>query len=123
MRRTATIRIEREARSALARGARQFVSAWRTGKDRGSHFSFESPAALFRALTPARWAAIEQLQALGPSTLRGLARTLGRDVKSVHRDVHALMALGLVTKDGKGQLLVPFSRIRTEFDLLPGKAA
>lgn len=123
MRRTATIRIERETRSALARGARQFVRAWRTGKDQGSHFTFESPAALFRSLTPARWAAIEQLQALGPSTLRGLARALGRDVKSVHRDVHALIELGLVTKDSKGLVLVPFSRIRTEFDLLPRKAA
>lgn len=123
MRRTATIRIERATRSALARGARQFVRAWRTGKDQGSHFTFESPAALFRSLTPARWAAIEQLQALGPSTLRGLARALGRDVKSVHRDVHALIELGLVTKDSKGLVLVPFSRIRTEFDLLPRKAA
>jgi predicted transcriptional regulator len=123
MSRTATIRIERDARSALARGARQFERAWRTRKDQGSDFSFESPGALFRSLTPARWAAIEQLQALGPSTLRGLARALGRDVKSVHRDVHALIEIGLMAKDAKGHVLVPFSRIRTEFELLPRQAA
>lgn len=123
MSRTATIRIERDTRSALARGARQFERVWRTSKDQGSDFTFESPAALFRSLTPARWAAIERLQALGPSTLRGLGRALGRDVKSVHRDIHALIGIGLVTKDSKGRVLVPFSRIRTEFELLPKLAA
>jgi len=44
-------------------------------------------------------------------------------VKSVHRDVHALIAIGLVEKDGKGRLLVPFSRIRAEFDLQAKRAA
>ena len=123
MSRTATIRIESDTRSALSRGARGMARAWRTGKDQGSDFTFESPAALFRSLTPARWAAIERLQALGPSTLRGLARALNRDVKSVHRDIHALMVIGLVQKDDNGNVVVPFSRIRTEFELLPRKAA
>jgi predicted transcriptional regulator len=121
--RTATIRIESDTRSALARGARGFARAWRTGKDVGSDFTFESPAALFRSISPARWAAIERLQALGPSTLRGLSRALGRDVKSVHRDIHLLMVIGLVEKDENGSVFVPFSRIRTEFELLPRQAA
>ncbi|MSQ48850.1 MAG: transcriptional regulator [Betaproteobacteria bacterium] len=123
MNRTATIRIERDTQLALARGARGFARAWRTGKDQGSDLTFESPAALFRSLTPARWAAIERLQAIGPSTLRGLARALDRDVKSVHRDIHALIGIGIVTKDSKGSVLVPFSRIRAEFDLQPKQAA
>lgn len=63
------------------------------------------------------------MQALGPSTLRGLARELERDVKSVHRDVHALVAIGLVRKDENGQLRVPFARIHAEFDLLARRAA
>ncbi|OGA07341.1 MAG: transcriptional regulator [Betaproteobacteria bacterium RIFCSPHIGHO2_12_FULL_69_13] len=123
MRRIATIRIERDTSAALERGARRFVRAWKSAKDLGSDFSFESPEALFRSLTPARWAVVERLQAIGASTLRGLARELGRDVKSVHRDVHALIAIGLVEKDGKGRLLVPFSRIRAEFDLQAKRAA
>jgi len=123
MRKTAIIRIERDAAAALERGACLFVRAWRSGRDQGSHFSFESPTALFRSITPARWAVIERLQALGPSTLRGLARALGRDVKAVHRDVHALIEIGLVEKDSKGQVLVPFAKIRTEFDLVPRQAA
>lgn len=123
MSRTATIRIDRDAFAALERGAKRFVRAWHSGKDLGSHFSFESPEALFRSITPARWAVIERLQALGPSTLRGLARELERDVKAVHRDVHALMAIGLVAKNGKGQVMVPFARIHAEFDLLARRAA
>jgi predicted transcriptional regulator len=75
MNRTATIRIERDTRLALARGA------------------------------------------------RGFARALDRVVKSVHRDIHALIEIGPVTKDSKGSVLVPFSRIRTEFDLQPKQAA
>lgn len=55
--------------------------------------------------------------------MRGLARELERDVKSVHRDVHALVAIGLVTKEEKGQLRVPFARIHAEFDLLARRAA
>jgi predicted transcriptional regulator len=117
MSRTATIRIERSARAALERGARRFERAWKTGRDQGSHLSFESPEALFRVLTPGRWAVVERLQALGPSTLRGLARALERDVKAVHRDVHALVAIGLVVKDEESRLAVPFSRIHAEFDL------
>jgi predicted transcriptional regulator len=123
MKRTATIRIERDAGAALDRGARKFVRAWKTGKDLGSDFSFESPEALFRLLTPARWSVIERLQALGPSSLRGLARALERDVKAVHRDVGALVNIGLIAKDSSGRVLVPFARIHTEFDLLARQAA
>jgi predicted transcriptional regulator len=123
MSRTATIRIEREAGAGLRRGAARFVRAWRTGRDQGSHFSFESPSALFRSLTPARWTVIERLQTLGPSTLRGLARSLDRDVKSVHRDLQILLEIGLAAKDADGRVLVPFSRIHAEFELSPRQAA
>ncbi len=84
--RTMTILIERNERAAAARMKAGFVRAMKTGRYQGEFRSFQSPAALFRVLTPVRWTVIEQLQALGPMSLRGLARALGRDVKSVHRD-------------------------------------
>ena len=115
--RTLRIRIERDSRAALRRGGDAFRRAWRTGRYQSEVRSFESPAALFRVLTPARWGVIERLQALGPSGLRALARALERDVKSVHRDVRVLIEERLVEKDAEGRLVVPFDRIRAEFDM------
>ncbi len=115
--RTMTILIERDSKAALKRAADGFKRAWKSGRSQGETLSFESPSALFRVITPARWALIERLQALGPTSLRGLARALERDVKSVHRDIAALLAEGLVEKDENGKVLVPFARIRAEFDM------
>ena len=115
--RTLTIRIERDSRAALRRAGDAFRRAWKTRRYQGEVRSFESPAALFRVLTPARWGVIERLQALGPSSLRALARALERDVKSVHRDVRILIDECLVEKDAEGCLVVPFERIRAEFDM------
>jgi predicted transcriptional regulator len=56
------------------------------------------PAALFRVLTAKRWELIERLQTTGPTTLRGLARELDRDVKRVHEDVSVLIKHGLVIR-------------------------
>lgn len=115
--RTLTIKIETDAMAALERAGQQFARAWEGGGYAGEFISFESPASLFRLLTPARWGVLEALQKAGPSGLRPLARLLGRDASAVHRDVAALMERGLIEKDGDGQLFVPFSRIHTEFDL------
>lgn len=120
--RTLTIRIEPDTARALERAGGQFVKAWKSGRYGGEHISFESPAALFRVLTPARWSVLEALQKAGHRGLRELARLLGRDASAVHRDIVALLERGFVEKDKSGKLFVPFSRIRTEFDLMP-KAA
>ena len=115
--RTLTIQVERDTLAALGRAGKSFLRAMKTGRYQGEFRSFESPAALFRVFTPARWMLIEALQASGPSSLRALARQLVRDVKSVHRDVHALMDQGLIEKDESGRFLVPFARIHTQFDM------
>jgi hypothetical protein len=49
-----------------------FLTAWKSGKYKGEHFDFESPAALFRILTPKRWELIECLQNSGPLGVRAL---------------------------------------------------
>jgi predicted transcriptional regulator len=43
--------------------------------------------------------------------IRQLAQTLGRDYKNVHTDVSALEKLGLIEKDEKGVLTVPYDEI------------
>jgi predicted transcriptional regulator len=103
--------------SALENAGKQFAEASQAGGYAGEIMSFESPAALFRLLTPARWGVLAALQKAGHCGLRELGRRIGRDASAVMRDVAALSERGLVEKDDAGQLFVPFSRIHTEFDL------
>ncbi len=113
----ATIRIRRDSGAVLAEMGARFVKAWKSAKGGGDVLTFESPAALFRALTPKRWELIERLQSLGPSSVRGLARALERDVKRVHQDVVALTKLGLITRVEDGRVRVPYDVIHADFDL------
>ena len=113
----ATIRIRRNSDTALREMGGRFVKAWRTGKSMGDTLEFESPAALFRVLTPKRWELIERLQRLGAVSLRGLARELERDVKRVHEDVQALMEYRLIARNEDGKFHVPYDVIHAEFDL------
>lgn len=112
--RTATIHV-RKVNDALAAAREGFLTAWKTGEYQGEHFDFESPAALFRALTPKRWELIECLQGAGPLGVRALARALGRDVRRVHEDAAALLKVGMVEKTADGKLMVPFDEIRADF--------
>lgn len=112
--RTASIRIRKvdESLKAVRAG---FLSSWKSGKYEGEHFDFESPAALFRVLTPKRWELIQILQGTGPLGVRALARALGRDVKRVHEDAAAMIEVGMVEKTDDGKLVVPFDEIRADF--------
>lgn len=103
--------------AVLGEAAKAFLEAWRSGESDGDVFTFSSPTQLFSVLTPKRWALIERLQALGPSSLRGLARALERDVKRVHEDAAALLDWGLVHRTETGKLEVPYSVIHADFDL------
>ena len=114
--RTATI-IIRKPQASLASLRTGWRAAWKSGRYRGEHFEFESPAALFRTITPKRWELIEILQANGPLGVRALARELERDVKRVHEDAHKLVEIGLVEKDADGKLFVPFTEIHADFVL------
>lgn len=112
-----TIRISRGTQGALNGMGERFVKAWKTGKPAGDSLQFESPAALFRLLTPKRWELVERLQTLGPISVRGLARELERDVKRVHEDVRTLMQVGLIARTEDGAFHVPYEVIHADFDL------
>jgi predicted transcriptional regulator len=115
--RIATIEVSQATEAALKTLGKEFARAWKTRRYRGERFGFETPAALFRTLTPKRWELIEALQAAGPLTQRALARMLGRDVKNVHSDAVVLLEVGLVEKTEDGKLIVPFDEIRAGFVL------
>lgn len=116
--RTAHIAI-RPSETSLAQLRSGFVKAWKSAKYQGEYFEFESPAALFRTLSPKRWELVEALQRCGPIGLRELARKLARDVKRVHEDVHLLIGIGLIEKNDQGKVFVPFGEIRAGFVLRP----
>ena len=76
-----------------------------------------SAAQLFSVISPKRWELIEHLQKIGPSSIRALARSLGRDVKRVHEDVVALADWGIIDRTAEGKVEVPFDVIHADFDL------
>ncbi len=113
----AIIRIGSSDDAILDESAIRFKNAWKTGKSSPAVFTFSSPAQLFSVISPKRWELIERLQHLGPSTIRGLARSLDRDVKRVHDDVIAMIEWGIVERDPDGKVYVPFEVIHAAFDL------
>lgn len=115
--RVATIQIRKDDAAVLLEAGATFVDAWRTGKSDSDVFTFSSPAQLFSILSPRRWELIERLQALGPVSLRGLARELGRDVKRVHEDVAVLLHWGFIERTDDRKIVVPYGVIHADFDI------
>lgn len=113
----AIIRIVGDDAEILGDAAKRFKQVWKSGKAASAVFTFSSPAQLFSVISPKRWQLIERLQHLGPSTVRGLARALERDVKRVHDDVTAMIDWGLVERNEDGLVHVPYSVIHAAFDL------
>lgn len=113
-----TITLRADWQSAL----REAASRARVGLERGTYqgevLNFETPGAFFARLTERRWAMVRALQEAGaPVGVRELARRLGRDVKRVHEDAAALVALGLVERTEAGALLCPFADIHVDMHL------
>ena len=86
-------------------------------KARLAHISFETMEALLKVLTPGRWTLLRRLRSDGPSSIRAVARGLGRDYRGVHADVMALIDAGLVVRDEDGKVSVPWSRITADMAL------
>jgi predicted transcriptional regulator len=97
----------------------RFVSAWHRAK-RGEtfherHLSFESWDALARILTGKRMELLHYVRRHKVTSVRALAKALGRDYSNVHSDVHALAAAGLLdTADGG---------VQADYDVIETKIA
>ncbi|MEZ5476285.1 MAG: helix-turn-helix domain-containing protein [Thiolinea sp.] len=115
--RYAVIKIEPDLESDLMEMGSAFADALNTGAYQGEHFSFETPGALFSAITPRRWDVLNYLQGKPAMSIRELAKRLQRDVKNVHTDVTKLLEIGLIEKNEVGRVFSPFAEIRTEFIL------
>ena len=90
----------------------------KTGRaERAAHIGFATPELLWQVLTAKRWELLKALCGAGPISIREAARRVGRDVKAVHGDVHALIDAGLLDKTEKNHIVFPFEAIRVEFTL------
>ena len=87
------------------------------GKEQGAFISFASAELLWKVITPKRWEILQVLTGAGPIALREIARRVGRDVKSVHGDVHALLKAGVLDRGDDGRIVFPYDEIHVDFVL------
>jgi predicted transcriptional regulator len=78
---------------------------------------FGAAILLWKVLTAKRWEVLKAMAGQGPLTIREVARRVGRDVKAVHGDVHALIDAGLLERTETNRVAFPFDAIRVEFTL------
>lgn len=106
-----TVTLSVATRQSVTRHAVDALS----GRRRGAHISFASVDLLWKVLTAKRWELLKAMTGGGAMTLREAARRVGRDVKAVHGDVHALLAAGVLRKNADGKIEFPFDAVRVDF--------
>lgn len=114
---TAVIEINPDWKAALRAGAKGMRQAAQSGCAQQFTFSYASTELLFSEISPKRWGVLKAMSGAGEMSLRELARRLERDVKSVHRDAHALLETGLLEKTERGKIVCPFDKVRVDFTL------
>ena len=103
----------------LAETLDDVVEAMETLTPSEPRISFETPELLWNVLTAKRWKILKAMAGSGPLALREIARRVGRDVKSVHTDVHALLNAGLINRSAEG-FQFPYDAVHVDFLLKVG---
>ena len=70
---------------------------------------------LWKVLTARRWGLLKALCGVGPVSIREAARRVGRDIKTVHGDVTALLEAGVLDRTPGGAIKFPYDAIKVEF--------
>ncbi len=83
--------------------------------DKEARIRFDTPALLWEVLTAKRWEILKALCGAGPVSIREAARRVARDVKAVHGDVVALLAVGVLQRADDGKIDFPFEAVKVEF--------
>jgi predicted transcriptional regulator len=108
-----TVTLEVASRDDVTRRA---VAAFK-GKRQQPRISFSTPELLWRVLTAKRWELLKVMAGQGAMTIREAARRVGRDVKAVHGDVHALLNAGVLDRGADGRIEFRFDAVRVDFTL------
>lgn len=110
----------------LRGAARRFADAWHRA-ERGEAvegqdtITFLTWSALASVMTDKRYELLQRLRRQPASSIRALARDLGRDYKRVHEDLTALARVGLVEQDGD-MWRADYDEIHTSIRLHPPAA-
>lgn len=86
-----------------------------SGKPQGIFVSFATIELLWKTLPPRRWELLQALVGQGAISLRGAARLIDRDVKTVHGDMHALLNAGLLERTDDGLFVFPYDAVHVDF--------
>lgn len=107
----------------LSAALEDFDSAWKSGRaSPRTRIDFASPELLLEVLRNRRLDLLRALAGAGPLSLREIARRTRRDVKAVHRDVHALLQAGVLEKTATGRIEFPYGRVHVDFEIKPEAA-
>lgn len=85
------------------------------GEQQGVHITFASVELLWQTLTRKRWELLKAMTGQGPMAIREAARRVGRDVKAVHGDVHALLDAGVIERTDDGRISFPYDTVHVDF--------
>jgi predicted transcriptional regulator len=97
--------------------AMQRTPAAFSGEPEGERISFASVELLWKTLTPRRWELVHAMAGQGPMTIRAAARLAGRDVKTTHVDVQALLKNDILEKAADGKIAFPYDAVHVDFTI------
>ena len=87
------------------------------GGEQGAFISFVSAELLWKVIMPKRWGVLRVMTGAGPLAIREVARRVGRDVKSVHGDLQALLKAGVIDRVDDERILCPYDEVHVDFVL------
>ena len=86
------------------------------GQGQDSRISFASAELLWQTLTGKRWELLRAMTGQGAMSIGEAARRVGRDIKAVHADAHALLDAGVLERTEEG-IVSPYDAIHVDFML------
>lgn len=102
--------------SSVEESKARMLRAFR-GEEQGAFIGFATAELLWRVITPKRWEVLRAMTGAGPLAVREVARRVGRDVKTVHGDIQALLKAGVVDRTEGGQIMFPYDEVHVDFVL------
>ena len=105
--------------SSLGDAKDRLAAAFRD-EAQGNRISFLTVEQMWKTLSPKRAEILSIMAGQGAMPIREVARRVGRDVKAVHGDVHALLDAGVLDQV-KGGVVFPYDAVHVDFML--GEAA